>query len=226
MAALLFFQLSYVAINVLPKGSEVEQLEKTLREPEIIKTSADEPDNERKANVDRELNDNIDNNAALKATKTIPKGYDSTNTKIDKNGDDNENEKSAVLTTGNKNTAAANNERLNIVVFYADDWRHDSIGAVNPIIHTPNLGKLASKGMLFTQKAVTTSICWITRACFTTGQHYAPHRTLNIAEPIPFYQHWNYTIFAQLKNNGYYTGLVGKWQPGQVPSSGFDFKAS
>ena len=107
-------------------------------------------------------------------------------------------------------------EKMNIVLFYADDWRFDSIGALNPIVHTPSLNKLAKEGVIFTQNAVTTSICWISRACLATGQHYSRHKTLDIGDPVPFHQHWNDTLFGKLRDNGYFTGAVGKWQPGAL----------
>ena len=96
---------------------------------------------------------------------------------------------------------------MNIVLFYADDWRFDSIGALNPIVHTPSLDKLAKEGVIFTQNAVTTSICWISRACLATGQHYSP---------VPIHQHWNETLFGKLRDNGYFTGAIGKWQQGAL----------
>lgn len=105
-------------------------------------------------------------------------------------------------------------KKMNILVFYADDWRFDSIGALNPLVHTPNLNKLAKEGMIFPQNAVTTSICWISRATLATGQHYARHKTKNIWDPVPFHKHWNETVFGKLTQEGYFTGSVGKWQPG------------
>jgi len=106
-------------------------------------------------------------------------------------------------------------ERMNIIVFYGDDWRYDSIGSLNKFIKTPFLDDLAKKGMLFTQNAVTTSICWISRACFATGQHFARHKSLNRTDPVPYHSYWNETLFGKLMGNGYFTGSVGKWQPGE-----------
>ncbi len=117
-------------------------------------------------------------------------------------------------------------KKMNILVFYADDWRFDSLGSLNPIVHTPNLDKLTKQGMIFTQNAVTTSICWISRATLATGQHYARHKTLNLSEPIPFYDYWEDTVFARLKKGGYFTAAVGKWQPGNLKPHFFDFSTN
>lgn len=52
---------------------------------------------------------------------------------------------------------------MNVILFYPDDWRHDSIGGVAPVVKTPFLNQLARDGIRFTHNMVTTSICWISR---------------------------------------------------------------
>mmetsp|Transcript_26807 Transcript_26807/g.39808 ORF Transcript_26807/g.39808 Transcript_26807/m.39808 type:complete len:569 (-) Transcript_26807:493-2199(-) len=115
-----------------------------------------------------------------------------------------------------ENNNDSSDKKLNILLFYADDWRFDSLGYLNPEVHTPVLDKLTTEGMVFTENAVTTSICWISRACLATGQHYARHQTIDLSSPVPFHKYWDETLFAKLKDNGYVTGMVGKWQPGIV----------
>ncbi|MGB2352018.1 MAG: sulfatase-like hydrolase/transferase, partial [Akkermansiaceae bacterium] len=67
--------------------------------------------------------------------------------------------------------AVAADKPLNILVLYADDWRHDTLGvAGNPVVKTPRLDALASQGMRFTSNCVTTSVCGVSRACLYTGQ--------------------------------------------------------
>jgi hypothetical protein len=67
-------------------------------------------------------------------------------------------------------------EPLNIVLFYADDWTSKVVGKLNPLVHTPNIDKMADNGMMFTQNCVTTSVCWISRASLMTGVYSARHR--------------------------------------------------
>ena len=55
-------------------------------------------------------------------------------------------------------------ERLNIVLFYADDWTMQVLGKLNPLVQTPNIDKMADNGMIFTDNCITTSVCWMSRA--------------------------------------------------------------
>ena len=110
---------------------------------------------------------------------------------------------------------------LNIVLLYADDWRHDTLGvAGNPIVQTPHLDQLAASGVRFTENCVTTSICGISRASLFTGQWMSRHGCRG-------FQMWK-TPFAEsylslLRSNGYYLGHVGKWHNGKIPTQEFDF---
>ena len=103
---------------------------------------------------------------------------------------------------------------LNIVIFYPDDWRHDDLGDIKPYIHTPFLSQMASRGIRFTLNAVTTSICWISRATFFSGQYFSRHGSniLNVprfAMPKSWKFSWPYLL---QKYGGYYIGHIGKWQ--------------
>ena len=113
---------------------------------------------------------------------------------------------------------------LNIVVLYADDWRHDTLScAGHPVVQTPNIDKLASQGVRFTNNYVTTSICGVSRATLFTGQWMSRHGNPAFQE---FKTPWDQTYPGLLRNNGYYTGLVGKWHNGKFPQDKFDFGRS
>lgn len=104
---------------------------------------------------------------------------------------------------------------LNIVIFYPDDWRHDDLGDVKPsYVHTPFLTQLASRGIRFALNAVTTSICWISRATLYTGQYLSRHASdflvfPRFALPTPWRSSWPYLL---QRYGNYYVGHVGKWQ--------------
>jgi len=114
-------------------------------------------------------------------------------------------------------------EKLNIVVLYADDWRYDTLAAAgNRVIKTPYLDRMAKEGMLFTHNCVTTSVCWISRATLQTGQYLSRHKS-NVPQKPEFLKKWNETFSSLLKENGYYTGFVGKWNFYEdPPEDGFD----
>lgn len=112
----------------------------------------------------------------------------------------------------------------NIVVLYADDWRHDTLGvAGHPVVRTPYLDGLARQGVRFRHSYVTTSICGVSRASFLTGQWMSRHgNTAFDAFRTP----WEETWPGMLRANGYYVGHVGKWHNGRFPAERFDFGRS
>ena len=58
----------------------------------------------------------------------------------------------------------------NIVFFFADDQTSDSLACYgNPIVQTPNIDRLAERGILFQQAFVTQAICWVSRTSILTG---------------------------------------------------------
>jgi arylsulfatase A-like enzyme len=119
------------------------------------------------------------------------------------------------------NSGQAASKPLNILVLYADDWRHDTLGvAGNPVVKTPNLDRLASEGMRFTQNCVTTSICGVSRASLFTGQWMARHGNTAMKE---FKTPWAETYPGLLRSNGYFVGHIGKWHNGKFPAEHFDF---
>ena len=103
---------------------------------------------------------------------------------------------------------------LNVIILYPDDWRHDDIGGVAPVVQTPFLNRLAEKGIRFTHNAVTTSICWVSRATFFTGQYVSRHASTHLKRPFFASQRkrWEKTWPFLLQQKGYFVGHVGKWQ--------------
>ena len=116
---------------------------------------------------------------------------------------------------------AAAEQPLNILVLYADDWRHDTLGcAGNPVVKTPHLDQIAREGFRFTQNRVTTSICGVSRASLFTGQWMSRHGNPAFAA---FKTPWAETYPGLLRTNGYFVGHIGKWHNGKFPAANFDF---
>lgn len=113
---------------------------------------------------------------------------------------------------------------MNIVVLYADDWRHDTLGcAGHPVLKTPNLDRLAGEGTRFTRACVTTAICGVSRASLFTGQWMSRHGNPGFAA---FKTPWEQTYPGLLRSKGYHVGHIGKWHNGVFPAKHFDYGRS
>ncbi len=109
---------------------------------------------------------------------------------------------------------------LNVVVLYADDWRHDTLGcAGHPVVRTPRLDQLAQEGVRFKNNYVTTSICGVSRATLLTGQWMSRHGNTAFAM---FQTPWAQTYPSLMRAAGYHTGHLGKWHNGKFPQQEYD----
>ncbi len=110
--------------------------------------------------------------------------------------------------------AHAQTERPNIIYLLTDDQRADALGCMgNPIIHTPNIDRMAAEGVLFENAFVTTAICMTSRASIMTGQYAARHKIWNFGVDFTPEQLHD-TYLGRLKTAGYRTGFIGKWGVG------------
>jgi len=117
-------------------------------------------------------------------------------------------------------TTHAGDARPNIVLLYADDWRHDTLGcAGNAVVKTPNLDRLATQGVRFTNNHVTTSICGVSRASMITGQWMSRHGNQSFNA---FATPWEQTLPGLLRAHGYWVGHLGKWHNGRFPAERYD----
>ncbi|MDB6069779.1 MAG: arylsulfatase family protein [Verrucomicrobiales bacterium] len=119
---------------------------------------------------------------------------------------------------------AAVAEPLNIVLLYADDWRHDTLScAGHPVVRTPRLDQLAQEGVRYKNSYVTTSICGVSRASLLTGQWMSRHGNPDFKM---FTTPWEQTYPGLLRAAGYFTGHIGKWHNGKFPAANYDFARS
>jgi arylsulfatase A-like enzyme len=115
----------------------------------------------------------------------------------------------AILTS----TAAAHAQpaRPNVLFVLTDDQRFDALGCTgHPFLKTPNIDKLAARGVRFRNMFVTTSICAASRASILTGLYERTHKFTFQTPPIaaPFCAA---SYPALLRRAGYRTGLIGKF---------------
>jgi arylsulfatase A len=107
----------------------------------------------------------------------------------------------------------------NIIFIFADDMGYGDVGCYNPQskIPTPNMDRLAQEGIRFTDAHSSDSVCTPSRYAVLTGRYCwrsrLKARVLFNYEP-PLIEKNRITIASLLKENGYTTGIVGKWHLG------------
>ncbi|MCM5661973.1 sulfatase family protein [Galbibacter mesophilus] len=112
-------------------------------------------------------------------------------------------------------------KRPNIVFIMSDDHGYQAISAYsNKLIETPNIDRIAKKGMLFTNASVTNSICAPSRAVILTGKH--SHINGKVDNHFPF-DTTNVTFPQLFQNAGYQTAMFGKLHFGNNPKGVDEF---
>ena len=99
----------------------------------------------------------------------------------------------------------------NIVFFFADDQTTSTIGCYgNDVVQTPNIDKLATEGVRFTNAFVSHPICWVSRTTILTGLTGRGFGTPD--DPDQARPDAVETLYTDiLREKGYRTGYFGKW---------------
>ncbi|KAM9577381.1 arylsulfatase D-like [Trichechus inunguis] len=113
--------------------------------------------------------------------------------------------------------------RPNVLLIMADDLGIGDLGCYgNDSLRTPNIDRLAEEGVRLTQHLAAAPLCTPSRAAFLTGRHsfrsgmeasdgYRALQWNGCSGGLPV----NETTFARvLRQQGYTTGLIGKWHQG------------
>jgi arylsulfatase A-like enzyme len=127
-------------------------------------------------------------------------------------------------------------ERPNLIWIMADDLGYGDLGCYGQkVIQTPNIDRMASEGMRFTQFYAGATVCAPSRSVLMTGMHHGRTRvrgnsgkTNPIAQSL---QSTDTTVAKVLREAGYATALTGKWglgdvgaaEPGLPRKQGFDY---
>ena len=130
--------------------------------------------------------------------------------------------------------AAKKTEKPNIIFILCDDMGYGDLGCYGQkYINTPNIDRMAQEGMRFTQAYAGSPVSAPSRATIMTGQHSGHTHVRGNKEywknvlMMKYGDNDEYTVVGQepydpghiilpeiMKNNGYTTGMFGKWAGG------------
>ena len=114
---------------------------------------------------------------------------------------------------------AADALKPNIVFILADDLGYGDVKCNYPAgkIPTPNIDRLASKGIRFTDAHAPSALCTPTRYSILTGRYcWRTRLTSGVLWPwdAPLIPAERFTLPGLLRTNGYRTAAIGKWHLG------------
>ncbi len=125
--------------------------------------------------------------------------------------------------------SANSSEKPNFIIILTDDQGYNDLGCYgSPLIRTPNIDKMASEGIRFTN-FYAQPVCGPARAALMTGSYPLRVAELgNIKRPHPVVHPDEIMLPEILKDVGYTTGCIGKWHMGFTPDTnpliqGFDY---
>ncbi len=108
-------------------------------------------------------------------------------------------------------------DKPNVLVIVLDDLGFAQLGCYGSDIDTPNIDRLASRGVRFSNFH-TTAICSPTRACLLTGRNHhrvgmgmLPDLPLNYRAYTGRFPEGAGTLAAVLRDQGWSTNAIGKW---------------
>lgn len=119
-------------------------------------------------------------------------------------------------------TAISDERPPNIIFILADDLGYGDLGCYGQkLIKTPNIDRLASEGIRFTQAYAGGSVCTPSRSVLMTGLH-AGHTVAR--DNVPHYPTYlkdeDTTVAEVLSDAGYRCGGLGKWSLGDANTVG------
>ena len=103
----------------------------------------------------------------------------------------------------------------NILLILTDDQGYGDLGIHgNEVVKTPNLDRLASESARFDRFYVS-PLCAPTRASLLTGRYHLRTGVVSVSNGLETLNSEEYTLAELLFDQGYRTGIFGKWHNGQ-----------
>ena len=112
-----------------------------------------------------------------------------------------------------------NNNSPNIIFILTDDLGYGDLSSYgSETIKTSNIDKLAEDGVKLTSYYAAQPVCSASRAAILTGAYPNRIGIYNAFGPTSNsgINHDEYTLAEMLKDNGYKTGIFGKWHLGSI----------
>lgn len=126
---------------------------------------------------------------------------------------------SAMFSLSGCNDKKEADKPMNILYIMCDDHSYQTISAYDSrYINTPNIDRIASDGVRFTNSFVANSISGPSRACMLTGKHSLANGFTDNKSSFDGSQQ---TFPKLLQQQGYETAVIGKWHLTSEPT-GFD----
>jgi arylsulfatase A-like enzyme len=131
----------------------------------------------------------------------------------------------AMPSTATEAQGRRSKKQPNIVVYHADQFRWDFVGAngLNSSVRTPNLDALANRGTNFNSLVTNQPVCAPSRSVLFTGRYATEtgvwRNGLGLGRNLP-------TIATEFRKAGYTANYIGKWHlqantPGDNSGRGF-----
>ncbi|UII80374.1 sulfatase-like hydrolase/transferase [Flagellimonas sp. CMM7] len=115
-----------------------------------------------------------------------------------------------------KNASEEKSLQPNVLIIQVDDMGYDDLSLHgNPHLETPNLDMLGNESVQFEQFHLQ-NVCAPSRAALLTGRNYLRTGVTSVHAGRDFMNLDETTIAEIFQNNGYNTGMWGKWRSGKT----------